>query len=507
MTHSETPREHEQVVVVDNLFRPIIERRRQILQGTILAVLLAALVGGAYFARQATRRSAFVEFRPVFEGADQGKYPNGLPFAGTDVLDNSIVDRVFDNNHLETSCQRAAFHAGLAVLVDSPQLQFLNLEYQTRLSDSRLTTVDRDRLQGEYANRRASMESHYQLIWLQPVECSPVPQAILFKALGEILETWASDAQLKRGVLKPNTAVLTPAVFKRLAGSDENLLVRADLLRTAVARVLASIREVQTLPGADLVRGSDANVSFAEIRAELEDLIQARLDPLVSQAGRGLGRKAVGWVEQALQTATIRMDAAEQRAEAYRTALREYSGVTTAPASATNNVPRERQQNSSDVQSLTPQIDRTFIDRIVELSAANTTFRQEITRKTIEASVDAVERRAVVEQYRTLLTSMTKGDESLSTVDVDNALAQLTTQASTATRRFNEIFDEFSRVSLRAGPALYRVEQPPQATAVRAFGLRSLALVLLAVLFATPIILMIGILLRYHFQRLVGTIS
>jgi hypothetical protein len=80
----------------------------------------------------------------------------------------------------------------------------------------------------------------------------------------------------------------------------DNLLIRADLLRTAVSRVIANIREIELLPGAGLVRGSEKKISLPEVRAELEDLIQAQLDPLVAQAGRGLGRQAIRWLDQSL---------------------------------------------------------------------------------------------------------------------------------------------------------------------------------------------------------------
>jgi hypothetical protein len=504
MTDSDkSEKDHE--ISLGDLFRPVIQYRRQIFRGTIIATLLALLLGGVYFIRQPTTRSAWVQFRPMFDGADRDQYPNGLPFSPTDVVNPSIVSQVVAINRLHEYCPLEMFRRGLVVQESSPGLQFLNLEYQARLSDTRLTAVERQRFQEEYTSRRTSLESEYQLMFVQPRDCARIPEPIVAKALTEILETWASESQEKRGVLKLRAAMLTPAIFDNSGEIDENLLVRADLLRTGIARVIANIIEVEALPGSELIRGSEKSISLREVRADLEDLLQARLDPLVGQAARGLGRESVRWIEQALQTATVRLQAAEHRADVYRTALREYSGVTTTPL-PTGGGSGDRPQSSSDVQALTPQIDRTFLDRIVELSAVNTTFRQEITRQSIEASVEAVDRGALVEQYRQLLSSVTRnGAEPIAAESVNRTLAQIGHRAKEATRRFNDIYHEFSRVSLRAGPAMYRIDGPMEVSAIRAFGMRNFGLLFLGVLVAAPLVLAAVFLVQYHLRRLVSS--
>lgn len=470
----------------------------------MIAGLVAVLGGATYLLLQPTIRSASLQFRPIFDGADQGRYPNNLPFSTRDIVSPSIVAQVYTKNNIQKFCAGDKFLSGLAVQESSPELQFLNLQYEARLADTRLTAIERQRLQDEYTSRKATLQSHYSLVFVQPAGCSVVPQLLVFKILPEILETWATDAQEKRGVMKVRVPVLTPAIFDQADVPTENALIKADLLRTAVARVVANIQAVERLPGSELVRGSDRNVSFAEVRAELEDLMQARVNPVVALAGGGLGTRARRWVQQALQTATIRYQAAEQRAEAYRLALREYSGTGTVPPQGTRPF-GEKPQTSSDVQALTPQIDSTFIDRIVQLSAANTAFRQEITRQSIDASVEAVERGAVVEQYRQLLSWLGQGDaEPTAAGAVDQALAQISKQARDATRRFNEIYDEYSELSLSNGSAMYRIEQPPHGETIRSFGPRTLVLMVLGVVVAMPIVLSIIILLRYHTRRFIS---
>ncbi len=505
MTNSEGHDPNDEILLGD-LFRPLIQYRRLIWQGAFGATVIAALLGGLYLALQPTAWSATLGFRPVFEGADDGEYPNGLPFSSADITASSVVAQVFTKNSLQTYCPIAAFRAGLVVEEASSALQFLSAEFQARLSDTRLTAVDRRRLEDEFAARRTAVPREYQLRFIRPTECASLPREVVIKVMSEVLEAWAVDSQERRGVLKMRVAVLSPEVFTIRDEANTALLIRLDLLRAAIVRVIQNITEVEKLPGSELVRAGKVSVTFAETRLRLEDLMQARLDPLLGMAGRGLGRESVRWATQALETASTHLRAAETRAEAYRQALREYSGVSTTPTATSNtsNTGTQRSQSSSDVQALTPQIDRTFIEGIVALSATNTAFRQEITRDVIEASVEAVSRASVVEHYRNLLAVMKDpGGDTITADEVGRQLTVIMEEAKETTQFFNDTYDEFSQVAYRVGSALYRVDQPAQVTALRAFGLRSYAFLVFGVLLAAPVILALACLVLFHLRRFV----
>lgn len=287
-------------IQIGNFFAPLRHYRRLIWNATVAATASAILGGGVFFFVQPVRWSAWLEFRPVFTGAAAGQYPNKLPFASTDIVEATVLDQVYDKNHLQSPCVRDEFRSGFVVDETSTELQFLDLDYQARLADTRLSAVDRERLQSEYRARRQAVPVQYRLTWLRSDACRSVPAEMATKALEEVLQTWAQDADLKRGVLKMRVAVLTPRVFDLGSLAEQSLLVRADLIRSALTRVIANVRDVEQLPGAELVRAGADQVSFAQVRARLEDLIQVHLDPLVSVAGRGLGADATHWVEEAL---------------------------------------------------------------------------------------------------------------------------------------------------------------------------------------------------------------
>jgi hypothetical protein len=114
-----------------------------------------------------------------------------------------------------------------------------------------------------------------------------------------------------------------------------------------------------------------------------------------------------------------------------------------------------------------PQIDRTFIDRILEMSAPNTVFRQELTRNMVAASLDAVELESVVNHYKHVLAALKEGGTGASVTDISAKLAEIVTEGKELTRQFNGLYEEWSNVSFRPAPAMYRTERPGVVEVVR----------------------------------------
>jgi hypothetical protein len=477
-------REGEDLTI--HLIKVMSSYRRMIFLTTLAFTGVAILLGGLYyFWWQATRWSASLGFRPTFAGAETGTYPNGLPFSPEDVTSTSVLDDVFDLNNIESYCLRDEFRGGFFVDRRSAQLNFLDLEYQTRLADARLTTVDRERLQAEYRARRAGVPIEYLLTFVPSRACQSIPPAVVSKVLDDGLSTWANEMESKRGVLRLRVQVLTPNIFELDPAATQTLFTKAVLIRSALNRSIANVRNVSQLPGAELARFGDRKVSLAEIELRLMDLIQARYEPLVALSGGAFGRDAVRLVEESLATSNVTWQAAEARTLSYLTALREYSGqsLLSGPAQRRDS---ETGANTSDVQSLTPQIDRTFVDRIVEMSEANTTFRQEITRSMVDNSVKAVESKADVDYYQKLLSSLKKSSiASPSREEVDQQLNEIVTQAKAVMEQFNGLYEEFSRVALKPASVMYRIERPTQIVVAVPFSLRQYMLVVLSTFVVT----------------------
>lgn len=453
-----------------------------VLAGVAVA-LLAAMAGTAYLLfGQPVRRASVLEFRPTFSSIANGEYPNGLPFAATDVAAAPILDLVFDENLISEYCNREAFRGGFFVEQRSDQSAFLDAEYQARLSDARITPVERQRLQAEYEAKRAALPVQFRLVFVKPRPCAAMPQVVVTKAMTDVLTTWANESEARRGVLSHQVEVLTPAMLDIGEGIEGSRLLRADLLRTGLLRIVDNVDQVQEIPGASLVRMGPERVTFLEVRNKLLDLVRSRLEPLVATAGQSMAREAQAWVTETIAAAERDQQTAAGNAAANREALQLYSGMASARAAGVG--PRAQAMPNSDVQTVSPTIDSTFIDRILEMSEANTSFRQDLTKSMVEASIVAVAAEERASYYRRLLQSLRSPSTSqLTAAEIDARLDAIVAQGKQLTAQFNDLYSEFSRVSLRAAAAMYQTDKPVTTEVSREFTPRELIMVVVGTFF------------------------
>lgn len=486
MTTQSDPNQEDGAASRIDLLKVIRDYQRVILRATVTVSVVAAVLGAWYlFWGQTVRTTVSQQFRPVFNGANVGQYPNGLAFGPSDITAEPIIDQVFDKNSIGDYCPRDVFRSAFFVEEQSAEYAFLDAEYQGRLADARLTAVERDRLQAEYRVKRTALPLEHRVVFIKPSSCGKIPPVVMSKAITDILSTWAEDAELKRGVLKLNVQVLTPGTLDIGNSGQVSQLIRTDLVRAALRRLADNIGMVEDLPGAGLIRMGEKRETFSEVKTKVEDLLQARLEPLVIGAGKGLGRDSIAWAAEALASAARSQKVAEGNAKAYLDALREYSG-TPQPSSAARPESRQSPTGSSDAQALTPLIDRTFVDRIVELSAPNMVFRQELTRSLVLANVEAVRQEANVSHYQRLVDQLRQpGVSDLSPQEIDQRLKAIQDDGKVLAKQFNDLYDEFSRVSLRASASMYKLEGPVQMDVARAFTLRSYILVVAGAFFVT----------------------
>ena len=459
--------------------------RRPIVAWSFSLTVVVAAAGAVYlFWLQPTRSVSTLDFRPTFAGAESDQYPNGLEFAASDIAAQPILDIIYETNNIQDYCPREVFRGGFFVEQWSSQAQFLELEYAALLSNQGLSAVDRGRLELEYEARYDALPLQFRLTYVHPLECALIPQVLVAKSLADVLSTWASESETKRGVLAIQVSVLSPSIMDVGEGLGSLHFLRADLLRTSLLRILVNVEEVLRLPGSDVVRVESDAGGFAEIHAKLTDLVESIVAPLVITAGRSMSTEAVAFITEHILTAERAQTAAEGQSAAYRDALREYSGVALS-ADADRASAQLANTSSGDMQTLQPQIDRTFIDRIVDMSEGSTTFRQELTEEMVDRTVLAVDSEARANYYRQLLSSMTGGAQGRMTdVDLEARLNQVADQGKQLISQFNELYLEFSQVSLRTASALYQTDSPVFTQILRNFTMRTYVLLVTVTFFS-----------------------
>lgn len=461
-------------------------------RATIIAALAVAAVVGLvavtyFFFLQPVRRVSSLEFRPTFEGVARNQYPNGLPFQESDIVRGSVIDAVYDANSLADYCDREVFRSGFFVEERSDESSFLDAEYQARLAAPTLTAVERQSIQAEYTSKREALPVQFRLVFVTPKACEGIPGLVVSKIMSDVLATWANQSETKRGVLNHQVEMLTPSIMDVGLSDEGSRLLRADLIRTALERVVRNVQVVNSLPGAHLVRLGSERTTFGEIGNRLVDLMRSRLEPLVVSAGRSMVREASGWVAETLASAEREQQLAEKRAGAYLSALREYSGISEPVPSGRANEPLGNQ--GSDVMTVSPQVDVAFIERMIQMSEVNAVFRQELTESMVEANIAAATAGQRASYYRQLLQSMRSptGASLVSPAEVDARLNGIVAEAKALITSFNQLYDEFSRVSLRSGAEMYQTPKPISVEVLRGFTSRKLLMLVFGVFFVTLI--------------------
>ncbi|HUR20172.1 MAG TPA: hypothetical protein VMZ90_05140 [Vicinamibacterales bacterium] len=478
---------------------------RNVLIGALALAILVAGLGAAYVRwRQGRQMVASLEFRPTFTGMEELTYPNKLPFSSNDITVGSIIDSVYDNNDIGTVCDRESFRGGFFVEQRSDQSTFLDLEYQSRLSEPRITIVERKLLQEEHAAKRKALPLQYRLNFVTPKACSGLRQVVLSKVMVDVLKTWAAESETKRGVLNYQVQVLTPATLDVRSVGAGGLLLRADLLRIAIGRVIDNIAEVAKIPGAALIRLGPSRVTFMEVQGKLVDLVGSRLDPLVMTSGRSMVRESPMWVNETVEVAVRKQHAAERKAAAYKAALADFSSSQGATGPGRAASVAAGAANGTNSQAMMAQVDRSFIDRIVEMSAASAVYRQQLTDRMVEAELEAVNEEQRASYYRRLLqASREQGAPDGDPDQLALSLNAIVEEGKILTKQFGELYDEFSKVALRSSAALYVTEKPVTIETTQTYSIQSVLKLAAATFVATLLLAFAFLLLRDRWDLVV----
>src|SRR5262245_52718485 len=122
-----------------------------------LVSILFAIGALTYRLRVPVERIASIQFRLLFDGAAQNQYPNGTPFSPSDIVSAPVVAEVFAANDLKRFGTYDYFKQTLYVQQASLAMSTLASEYQAKLSDVKLSPVERAKLEEEWKNKREAL--------------------------------------------------------------------------------------------------------------------------------------------------------------------------------------------------------------------------------------------------------------------------------------------------------------------------------------------------------------
>lgn len=459
--------------------RPYVEtiwRYRNVIWIASAGVALFFLVGVlALAAVSPTEHVSSVQFRILFDGAAENRYPNGMPFSSAEIVGAPVVSEVFKANELQRFGTYDDFKRSLFIQQSNPALDLLNLEYQARLSDMKLTPVDRARFEDEFRRKRQALTDPSFALRLRRTERFRVlPKALAEKVLTDTLATWARQAEMQKGAFKYQVPILSASILSRESLERDDYLVAADMLRAKAARVLRTIEKLEEIPGALTIRSAKDRVSLSEIRTGLEDCIRFDLEPLlgfirsvgITKNPRLLSLYAKNMVFQ------LRLDKqeTEARAKALQSAMREYVSQTGSPGSLevrANGSGAPARPGASDGPSV--QLNDSFLARLQEMSAFTQKDEMEYRRKLTDQIITETWEVATFDKELNYYEDLARSLEGLGTRETGSAdlVAMVKARSSKAfdtiekaITQLSDLYQELSTQNLDPAARLFVITGP-----------------------------------------------
>ena len=466
---------YEDEISLRPLVRTLWQYRQIIATWTILLVAIFFVGSTFIYVFQPADRQASMEFRLIFDGANDGLYPNSLPFARSEIIATPVLTEVYETNELERYCTFEQFQNGLFILESNRELELLGFEFQTKLEDSQLTPVDRTNLEEEFRQRRQALQvPQYVITLLRPIGLTTIPDELMGKVLDDILSEWADQATTRRGVLNYQTSLYTPTLLSQeLAVGDH--IVRADILRGKINRFLTNLIELENLPGISVVRVGVNRISLPEIRANLEDLLHYFLNPLTAYLWSNGLSNDVSLLQSYLDNRLFNSEAdfleAEQKIRSREQAL----GAYVSTGGVVNGAGNEgRISVDSSQQSVMPglitQFGDSFLDRLISMAGAteDVQYRQQLTNLVIESKdeIGVLQReRAYYNRMNDILEPIFSSGRQVDlnpelVREVDNRFLEILDGVVENIEQANAVYEEVSAQNLNPRTTLFTITGP-----------------------------------------------
>jgi hypothetical protein len=499
--HHEVPAEKLEPPVSVSHFFKVIRAYLPIIGLSLATVGIGyVIVALALYIHAPSQRVTTMAFRLEFEGADRGTYPNGTKFSSAEIISTPVLVKTFKDNNLSRFTTFQTFARSVFVLESSGEQDTLAREYQSRLSDPRLTAVDRERIQREYELKLASLsKAHYALNYLYPDGSDPIPATVVRKFLHDVLREWADFVSHEQHVLEYRVPVLSPDMVVSTRIEDSNPIISTEVLRAKIIRVIANIDVLRALPAADLVRSTTNNLLLNDIQIRLDDIVRFRLEPLIHGIAAGQlddRSSTVRFLETQLAYDERQLERQKQFADAALKAMAMYSGQPREmKEDATALGTGQRRQDRSESETVMPQINDTFFDRLLQIasSSADREYRQRVADRYRDAAEAIAPLEQAVEYDRSVLAlvrgtgpggGMTREAVQQQIVATRQEVRQLVIQIHQIYKVLSANLNPSTELITVTGPPTTRVERTMSITRIALYGLLTLFIAFPIILFA-----------------------
>ena len=407
--------------------------------------------------------------RFLFEGAEEGKYPNGDLFSPLEPISTVVLQEVYVTNDLKRFLPYEEFKKGFTVLQRNLEREQLEADYKARLGDPKMTSVERDRLIREYRERVAALRSaEYSLIYSQEYALSTIPSETLRKVMVDVLSVWARNADLRKGALSYRISVFSPKmVAAQLAVKGGDPVIALDILRNHVQKVVRNIDQIMDLPGAAFVEDDKEGEKLIDIRNRLVEMERFQINPLIGRVrSQGITRDHAGtisYLENQLFQLNLQRRAAQERVKLLESSLKSY-------LQERGSVSQGRGSASGNLSAVIPQVNADFFDKVMEIGqkTSDLEYRKSITERIIRAGEELVFLEKDARYYEEFLRLFQRrglsraGEAQIASCEAK--YREIASQLFRSIQEINTIYGVIAKQNLNPDSLLYTVVAPPFST-------------------------------------------
>jgi len=483
-------------------FTHVLSTYRQVILLAIACILLAyMIIAVAIYLFSPVQRLTSQPFRLDFEGAGKGEYPNRSKFNIADIINGPILARAWKDNHLGDFIGFGDFSRAVFVLESNPQYDLLAAEYQAKLGDSRISPIDRERLQKEFELKRQSIaKNEYSINLDRRGSGRSIPEPLARKMLLDILNSWADFAVNQQRVLAYQVSVLSPEIVKPSAMEQNDPVAALAVLRAKTNRVISNINKIEMLPGATLARTPDDRQSLEEVKIRIDDIMRFRLEPLlvVVLHNPGLMRDREGTVrflESQLAYDQRQLEAMQRLADSARDAMAIYEQRgSTQEGTPGGSTPKQAGEQLNRNESVMPQLSDTFLDRLMSIAgrAGDAEYRQGLVDIYRSSLAETIPLQQAVTYDNQVLGDLRKPSAGTSTLDraaVHAQIEQTRSEVAQLISKMNELFQIISG-NMTPSTQLFTLTGTASTRTLRSASVRRLGLYgLLVLLVSIPTVI------------------
>jgi hypothetical protein len=343
----------------------------------LLAILRAGIPGTTTYVGRA---------QLVFDGVQDGQYPNKGVFALNQIIQPAVLERVYTELELQKyGLKQSDYFNYFSVVPFAPSAEGLVARFRAKIEDRRLTGAERTELEGQLGEQLSKLSRSGAQVTFSIDSTVALPENIGQQIVPRVFQVWAKNQIDSQGVLSLPGAVVSDVLIGPNVESQFEFSVAVDRLWDAVQAVRGRITALEVVPNARVVADPKTGLSISDVEREIDILQSYYVRPIqqavITYRFSDDNTQAKIYFDGRLRDIEADTSRIDQDAQSIKVVIDSYvtSSSGTLGAGATLGT-------GPGGASSIPQLSESFIDRIISMSerGAELKFVEEMSRTRLQ---------------------------------------------------------------------------------------------------------------------------